>query len=66
MPGTKADICVNDKEIKSRVPDGGKTSKVMVSGFKTIKIFKKDPRKCRGAQVPGREIGPDGHPPRSR
>ncbi len=51
MPGTKVDICVNGKEIKSRVAYGRRTSRVMVSGFKTIKIFKKDPRKCRGVKL---------------
>ncbi len=51
MPGTKVDICVNGKEIRSRVAYGGKTSRVMVSGYKMIKVFKKNPRTCRGTKL---------------
>jgi len=51
MPGTKVDICLNGKEIKSRVGYGGKKSKVTSTGWKTIKIFKADPRTCRGTKL---------------
>ncbi|MEA2025483.1 MAG: hypothetical protein U9O18_02205 [Chloroflexota bacterium] len=51
MPGTRIDICVNGKEIKSRVAYGGRVSKVTSTGFKTIKVFKADPRTCRGTKI---------------
>jgi len=46
IPGTRIDICVNGREIRSHVPYGGKVSRFTSIGFKTIKIFKKDPRTC--------------------
>jgi len=51
IPGTRVDICVNGREIKSRVGYGGRKSKIMNPGFKTIKIFKKDARTCRGTKL---------------
>ena len=51
IPGQRVDICLNGKEIKSHAPYGGKVSKVTSTGFKTIKVFKKDPRTCRGTKL---------------
>jgi len=51
IPGQRVDICLNGREIKSRVGYGGKKSKVTNTGFKTIKIFKADPRTCRGTKL---------------
>jgi len=51
IPGQKVDICINGKEIKSRVRYGGKVFKTMNAGRKVLKVFKKDPRKCKGVKL---------------
>jgi hypothetical protein len=51
IPGTKVDICINGREIKSRVGYGGKILKLMSPGSKTLKVFKPDPRRCRGTKL---------------
>ena len=48
IPGTKIDICINGREIRSRLPYGQKTSKTLNASQKRLKVFKKDPRGCRG------------------
>ena len=51
IPGQRVDICINGKEVRSSVKYGGRTYKTMNSGIKSIKIFKADPRKCKGVKV---------------
>jgi hypothetical protein len=48
IPGTKVDVCVNGKEIRSKLPYGGKVARFLSASQKVLKIYKKDPRKCRG------------------
>jgi hypothetical protein len=57
FPGQKVDICINGKEIRSRVPYGGRAFRTMTPGSKLIKIFKADPRKCRSRKVAQKRIG---------
>ena len=48
-PGTgRVDLCINGKEIRGRTKYGGRAYRVMTPGNKTIKVFKADPRKCKG------------------
>jgi len=47
-PGTKVDICINGREIRSGLPYGGKKYKTLWATQKVLKVFKKDPRVCRG------------------
>jgi hypothetical protein len=51
IPGTKVDICINGREIKSRVKYGRRAFKLMTPGSKTLKVFKVDPRRCRGTKL---------------
>jgi hypothetical protein len=48
MPGKKVDICINGKEIRSALPYGGKVLRSLKAGPKVLKVFKKDPRRCKG------------------
>jgi hypothetical protein len=47
-PGGRVDLCINGKEIRSKTPWGGRRYRVLSPGDKKIKVFKADPRKCRG------------------
>lgn len=48
-PGsTRVDLCINGKEIRSKVKYGGRKYKILSPGFKTIKVYKADYRKCKG------------------
>ncbi len=51
IPGQRVDICINGKEIRGNVDYGGRTSKTINSGIKSIKVYKADPRKCKGVKV---------------
>jgi hypothetical protein len=52
IPGKKVDICLNGREIKSRLAYGGKVLMATVAtGPKTIKFYAPDPRRCRGTLV---------------
>ncbi len=51
VPGQRVDICINGKEIRSNVKYGGRTFKTMWEGTKTLKVFKADPRKCKGVKL---------------
>ncbi|MFV2065190.1 MAG: hypothetical protein ACC726_16995 [Chloroflexota bacterium] len=48
FPGKKIDVCVNGKEIRSRLPYGKKVFKTTKTAKANIKFFAKDPRKCKG------------------
>lgn len=51
FPDKQIDVCVNGKEIRSRLRYGRTTAKVMGVGQKNIKIFKSDPRRCKGKKL---------------
>ena len=51
IPGVKVDICINGKEIRSRLSYGGKVFRTMHPGKKVLKVFKTDRRKCRGVKL---------------
>ena len=48
IPGERVDICVNGRELRSRVPYGGWASRTISAGDKVLKVFRADPRTCRG------------------
>ena len=48
IPAKKIDVCVNGKEIKSRLPYGKKVFKRTNTAKANIKFFARDPRKCKG------------------
>ncbi len=51
IPGTKVDICINGKEIRSNVDYGGRAFRTMDSGIKSIKVYKQHEGKCKGVKV---------------
>ena len=51
IPGQRVDLCINGKEIKSRAPYGGRAFRSLPVGDKLVKIFKADPRKCKGKKL---------------
>jgi len=48
IPGTKVDICINGKEIKSGLPYGGKKFASLNASQKLLKVYKKNYRTCGG------------------
>jgi hypothetical protein len=49
IPGTKVDVCLNGREIRSGLPYGQAVLRgVVATGNKNLKFFARDPRKCRG------------------
>lgn len=49
IPGTKVDVCIGGKELRSKLGYGGVYRKNVISvGSKRLKFYKKDPRTCRG------------------
>lgn len=49
IPGTKVDVCLNGREIKSGLPYGQAILRgVVATGNKNLKFFARDPRTCRG------------------
>ena len=48
IPGERVDVCINGREIKSRLGYGGHMSKTINPGDKLLKIYRTDPRTCRG------------------
>ena len=56
IPGQRVDICIKGKEIRSRVPYGGRAFRTLTEGSKLIKIFKPDRRKCKGVKVAQKRI----------
>lgn len=56
VPGTPIDICLGGKEAKSGLRYGQQTSRVRDNGSWTLKVFKKDPRRCRGVKLAQMQI----------
>ena len=50
-PGPAVDICINGKEVKSKLAYGKRTFRKLGAGFKKLKVYKKDPRRCRGKKL---------------
>ena len=50
IPGVRADICIDGKEVKSRMAYGtrGTLPQHLMVGGRKIKVYRTDPRKCRG------------------
>lgn len=52
VPGQKVDVCLNGKELKSKLKYGGAVLKnVVPTGFKKLRFYKPDRRTCRGTLV---------------
>ena len=51
FPGQRLDICIDGKEVKSRVRYGSKKLLSVADGVHKLKAFKKDPRRCKGKLV---------------
>jgi hypothetical protein len=48
-PGSaRVDLCIGGKEIRSKAKYGARTYRILSPGNKVIKVFKADPRKCKG------------------
>ena len=47
-PGPAVDICINGREVKSKLGYGKRAFKRLGAGFKKLRVYKKDPRRCRG------------------
>lgn len=57
VPGGRVDVCINGKELKSALPYGRAYFKNVIStGPKTLRFYKKDPRKCRGTLLAKKSI----------
>jgi hypothetical protein len=48
IPGVKADVCLDGKEVRSALPYGKVVLKKTTKGKKVLKVFRRDPRRCRG------------------
>ncbi len=46
--GVKVDVCINGREIKSKMRFGTKAYRTFPAGRKVLKVFKADPRTCKG------------------
>jgi hypothetical protein len=61
IPGAKVDICVDGKEIKSRVPYGGKKFYLKYNDDKVfVRFHPAKPGKCKGAPLAAKTIHLDG------
>jgi hypothetical protein len=47
-PGTRVDVCINGKEIRSKLPYAKVVVRKLAHGKKMLKVFRKDPRRCKG------------------
>jgi hypothetical protein len=57
IPRKKVDVCINGKEVRSRLPYGGVFLKnVIPIGAKTLKFHRADPRTCRGTVLAQRSF----------
>ena len=56
IPGMRVDICIGGKETKSGLPYGGKVQRSTLPGTKSLKVYKQDPRKCRGTLLAQRSL----------
>ncbi len=48
MPGVRVDICIDAKEVKSRMVYGSSVFRNVTAGIHKIRVYRTDPRKCRG------------------
>ena len=51
MTGVRVDLCLDKKPIRSNVRYGWKTFRVLDPGSYTLKLYKHDPRKCKGVKI---------------
>lgn len=51
IPGQRVDICIDNQEIRGNVRYGGRVVRTMFEGSKTVKVFKADPRPCKGVKL---------------
>jgi hypothetical protein len=57
VPGQKVDVCLDGKEIRSGLAYGSKVAKpLVVTGAKTIRFYRPDPRRCRGTLIARRQF----------
>jgi len=49
IPGSRVDLCINGKEVSSGLRYGGHKIITQATGVKTLKVFRRDTRTCRGA-----------------
>ena len=56
-PGKIVDLCINNREVKSNVRYGQIVYRTLSGGFKTFKVYKKDPRSCRGQLLGKQSFG---------
>ena len=47
-PGTRVDVCVQGREIKSGLRYGGVVFRTTNTAFVVVKLYKRDPRPCGG------------------
>ncbi len=47
-PSAKVDVCINGREIKSKMRFGTKVYRTFPAGLKVLKVTKADPRTCKG------------------
>lgn len=57
IPGQRVDICINGKEIRSNVKYGGRVHRTMLEGTKVVKVYKANPRTCKGVKLAKKVIG---------
>ena len=56
IPGAKVDICLDGREIRSKLPYGKATFKRVAAGGHRLKVVRRDPRTCRGKLLSERKI----------
>ncbi len=57
IPGQKVDVCLNGKEIKSKLKYGGVVLKgVVPTGTKNLRFYKPDRRTCRGTLLANKQF----------
>ncbi len=56
VPNRAVDVCLNGTEVRSGLRYGGKFSTKLVKGFYDLKVFLKDPRRCKGTRLARRLI----------
>ncbi len=57
IPGVRADICIDGKEVKSRMVYGSSIFRSTTAGGHKIKVYRTDPRKCRGQLIAKQWVG---------
>lgn len=56
IPGLKADVCINGREVKSGLRFGGAVRRSQTNGAKMMKVFKAAPGRCRGKLLAQRKF----------